>query len=437
MSTIVKLEAENVKRLQAVSISPDGKPVVIVGGKNAQGKSSLLDSIEYALGGKPNAEEPIRKGQDKARIVLETEELVVTRRFTKKGSYINVEKKECGTLKSPQAILDDLVGPLSFDPLEFARMGNSKEGQRQQARTLRELVGVDTTQLDIDYGERYDERTVVNRQVKDMAAQIDAIPEDDVKAVSVTDLLAELEKRQAFNDELDDKLQDADREAELAGQAITDHERTLEEIKGIEAHIEQLKKDIDVKWEFVKDREKAAEEHISKENEMRKQAASTESKDTQEIREQIQLAEVTNERAAQQQRRNELVDKHAGLQKKADTLTGDMEKIDKQKQELLASAKFPVEGLSFNEHGVTYNDVPFSQCSSAEQMRVSLAMGISLNPKLKVMLIRDGSLLDEDNLKMISDMSEEAGAQVWIERVSDGDEVSVIIEDGQVLEGKV
>lgn len=88
--------------------------------------------------------------------------------------------------------------------------------------------------------------------------------------------------------------------------------------------------------------------------------------------------------------------------------------------------------VTFGNGVVLYQDIPLDQCSSAERLRVSVSIGLAMNPKLKVLLIRDGSLLDEDNLQMIATMAEKADAQVWIERVGDGEECSVVIEDGQV-----
>lgn len=79
-----------------------------------------------------------------------------------------------------------------------------------------------------------------------------------------------------------------------------------------------------------------------------------------------------------------------------------------------------------------FNGIPFSQASSAEKLKVSMAMSIALNPTLRVVLIRDASLLDSNSLKMVAEMAEKTKSQVWIERVSDGDPVGVVIEDGQV-----
>jgi hypothetical protein len=99
---------------------------------------------------------------------------------------------------------------------------------------------------------------------------------------------------------------------------------------------------------------------------------------------------------------------------------------------LVQAAKMPIDGLDLGDGGVLYKGLPFEQASSAEQLRVSVAMGLALNPSLKVLLIRDGSLLDDANLATIATMAHDAEAQVWIERVGEGEEVSVVIEEGRV-----
>ena len=90
--------------------------------------------------------------------------------------------------------------------------------------------------------------------------------------------------------------------------------------------------------------------------------------------------------------------------------------------------------IGFGDEGVTFNGLPIEQASSAEQTRVAVAIGLAANPELPVVLIRDGSLLDEDSLAAVAKQAAERGAQVWIERVGDGKECSVIIEDGEVVE---
>jgi hypothetical protein len=106
------------------------------------------------------------------------------------------------------------------------------------------------------------------------------------------------------------------------------------------------------------------------------------------------------------------------------------------KTKLVQEAKFPVEGLGFSEDIVTFNGIPLQQASTAEQLRVSVAIGLALNPKLKVLLIRGGNALDDESMKLIAKMAEEAGAQVWMEWVTrhagDNEGISVMIEDGHV-----
>jgi hypothetical protein len=120
--------------------------------------------------------------------------------------------------------------------------------------------------------------------------------------------------------------------------------------------------------------------------------------------------------------------------KQAKEKTEEIENIDAAKARQLEVAKFPVPELSFDETGVVYRGVPFAQASGAEQLRVSMGVAMALNPTLKVCLIRDGSLLDDKNLALVAEMAAEQGGQVWLERVSDGPEVSVVIEDGSVKE---
>ena len=137
---IVSLETENVKRLKAVRIEPDGT-MVVIGGRNAQGKSSVLDSIEMALGGKESApREPIRRGEKSARVVLQLDGeygLKIVRKFTEKGSTLSIETADGMKPKSPQGLLDQLCNRIAFDPLQFVR-----QKPADQAATLRKLVGL-------------------------------------------------------------------------------------------------------------------------------------------------------------------------------------------------------------------------------------------------------------------------------------------------------
>lgn len=421
MSKIIRLEAENVKRLKAVCIEPNGKPVVIIGGRNGQGKSSLLDSIEYALGGKPDVERPIRDGESRARVIVETEELVVTRHFTPKDSRVEVQAKSGElrhTIKSPQALLDKLVGKLAFDPLAFSRMDS-----KSQVATLRELTGVDFRELDAERLRAYDERTALNREAKALNAQLQSLPDQEglpEDEVSVSELAQELERRMELNRGNDEKR------GKLAA-ARKDEERIGLSVASIEREIAELQRMLDSEKQCLADA-------VHKREGWEKLVASLEDAGLEEIREQLRGAEEVNVLIRQNQKQRSLQMQAQGKETEIARYTAKIEEIDRRKRELLAASPLPIAGLSFDEAGVSFNGIPFSQCSSAEQLRVSVAMGLAMNPELKLLLIRDGSLLDSDSLRMVEEMARAADATIMIERVGDGQEVSVVIEDGSVKE---
>src|SRR4051812_15757401 len=159
---IIRFEAQNIQRLSAVTIEPSADAsAVVLAGANEEGKSSVLDSIEMALGGeKVLPPEPIRRGQEKAQIVVDLGDMIVTRRFTAKGSSLTVTNREGLSYPSPQALLNGFYNKLSFDPLAFAHAKAD-----EQAGILRRLAGLDTKDLDDARKKLFEARTIANRDV--------------------------------------------------------------------------------------------------------------------------------------------------------------------------------------------------------------------------------------------------------------------------------
>jgi ribosomal silencing factor RsfS len=184
MMKILRLTAENVKRLSVVEIAPNGSPIVVIAGENEAGKSSVLDAIEMALGGEKSLPpEPVRRGQEKAKVIADLGDIIVTRRFTQSGSSLTVTNREGAKFPSPQAMLDGLVGRLSFDPLAFASMKPDV-----QATTLRALAKIDTTDIETARKKAYDERTLVNRDVTQSDAALAKMPKHDGVGVELQSL---------------------------------------------------------------------------------------------------------------------------------------------------------------------------------------------------------------------------------------------------------
>jgi len=414
---IIKLKAANVKRIKAVEVTPVGA-VVTITGKNGEGKTSLLDSIVYAIGGKKFIpSEPIRRGERSAEIVVDLGDLIIKRRFKGSNTYLEVTNKEGAVQKSPQAILDKLKGAVGFDAGEFSRMKADK-----QLETLKALVGLDFAEIDNKRKAAYDNRTNVNRDLKTAEAKLDDMPSPHVdvtgEEVSVADLARELEGRQlqiAENAEVRRVLEAKHAEEGIHMIRIAEAE---EEISRLETDRDCQKKGLAACIEVIG--------HLAAE------AEKLEDPNVEEVRTKIAGAEAANRKVRENKAREVLVEEVESLTTKSGGYTAAIDVIDAEKTAMVANAKMPVENLGLGDVGVTLNGLPLDQAASSEQLRVSVAIGLALNPTLKVLTIEDGSLLDDDSMKMIETMVNDADAQCWIETVDSDDPSAVVIEDGMV-----
>lgn len=401
---IIKLEAENVKRLKAVEINPDG-PVQVITGKNGAGKSSVLDAIYLALAGRPAAKEtilPIRDGETKASVRLDLGDLVVLRTWTASGTTLKVTNAGDGSeKKSPQGLLDSMLGQLSFDPLAFTLL--SPKAQLEALLALVELP-FNPAELDAERAAIYDQRTEVNRKVRELKVQLEdappaprGTPDNEVSASAIVDQINAAAANNARHS--------------AARSRVFDLRRQID--------------DLEAKLAELRDAEQAAIAICD---------ACDQPVDIAPLQAQLENVEQTNRQVRDKQRRSDIQSALSDAETAATDLTGKLAEIDKRKADGLAAATFPVEGLGFDEAGVTFDGVPFSQASAAQQIRVSLAMAMSGNPELRVARIKDGSLLDEDSMQLIAEMAAAHDFQVWIERVgSSADGTAVLIEDGEVV----
>ena len=151
------------------------------------------------------------------------------------------------------------------------------------------------------------------------------------------------------------------------------------------------------------------------------------------LSQEITAAKKISETLRLRDQKGELIRQHSLAQAEVESLTLAMAARLKSKEDAISRAEMPIRGLSFGEDGVMFNGVPFEQCSQAEQLVVSTVIGIALNPKLRVIRIQDGSLLDEHNLGVLRKLAEQHDAQLWIEAVVSDDPCAVHIEDGSVV----
>lgn len=420
---IIELKAENIKKLVAVEIKPDGNMVQITG-KNGQGKTSVLDSIWWALAGASNIQaSPIRQGEKSARIRLDMGELIVTRTFRqpKEGglgtSSIIVENADGARFPSPQRMLDDLIGSLSFDPLGFARM----EGKKKYEVLKQFVSGANFEEIDEANKTDYEERTWKTRKMRELRAAGNAI---------VVDLnLVSMYKEKIDEYALVKKMQEANAhnlniqsERMRRTRLVQDQEDIVRSAADKEKQIKQLQLEI----------EELRKKHagITKEmNSLKDVAAPI---DLTDITKEAEIAKRVNAELGKKEERDKYFSDADFYENEALKLTDKIKAREEEKIEKIKNSKMPIDGVSFKDGEVMINGMPFNQLSDAEQLRISVSIAMALNPKIKIIRIRDGSLLDENSLKIVGEMADQKDFQVWIEMVRSDAKMGFILEDGMI-----
>ncbi len=423
---IVSLTAENVKRIVAVKITPAGN-LVEIRGKNRQGKTSILDSMCWALEGANAIQKtPIRTGQSKAWVRLDLGDYIVQRTFAsvEDGGFttsLTVDNAAGGRLQKGQTLLTSFLGSLTLDPIEFARMK-----PREQFDKLKGFVtGVDIEAIDAANRTDFDKRTDVKRRANEKAVEAgaiaipDATPMAKVDESAITDELAEVG---AFNATLERRAERREATAKEAADLRTSAAADKAKCDELLAEIQRIR-DIGVRKEV-------------KAGELEETLAAAEPlpapKDAAEVRARLEAAKRTNAALEQAERRKKLKAEAEALDKEAEALTETIDTRENSKRQAIAEAKLPVDGVTFADGAILLNGVPFNQASDAEQLRASVAIAMAGEPRLRVLRIREGSLLDEDGLKLVATMAAERNFQVWLEAVDSSGTRGFVIEDGHV-----
>lgn len=433
--TLVSLEIDGFKRLKMVRLQLEpGGNLVRLRGDNEAGKSSVLDAIHALVGGKGALPpEPIRKGEARARILGEfaPDGLIVERVITPKGTTVQVRSADGAKYGTPQAILDSLMGPkLRFDPGTFITMERAK-----QIEVLRSAAKLDFVALDAKRSGLYDERTRVNNEGKAKRARHDAMPASTgVERVDVSKALERQRELLAAKDlrlEMLARKEAASKDARIAA----------EKCKASEADVRRAEVALDEARARLADRRKDYDYHLSFLLEAQNKQRHTEDcvsecvdvqPELDAVAAQIAGAEAVNRSVEASEAKAVLAKELDELREKSAKLSEQIEAVDKEKADMLAAAKLPVDGLGFTDDGVTLDGLPFEQASQAKKILVAFALWLAEHPRLGVVPIPNASLLGKGALEAVARMAAEHGVQVFLEVVGDGD-VGIVFEDGEVV----
>lgn len=405
---VVELTVRDVMAARAVTITPDpDESLVVIGGDNAQGKTSTLAAMAAALGAPRKMTDPVRHGAAEGSVTVNLGAIVVTRTWTEAGdTNLEIRTAAGGEIKAPSRRLAELMGPAAIDPLAFA-------AARPQDRitTLCRVVGLDIETMDRQRQELYDRRTVTGRQIKSLEGQLDPIKPPDPALPAVEVDVADLaEVLAARTDE------HAQRRA-LVEAASSARDR----LAVLDRQLAQLQAD--------RDAAAARAQQLADTLEL-----ADELPDLDEARVALQAAKATNtaiREAASYRRLNaELI----AARRQRDEETEAIAAIDRAKAEALASADLPVAGLGIGDDDVTLGGVAFGQLSSAQQLEIACAVEMAAHPAVRVILADDGSRFDLNHLAWLRQLAADRGYQVWTTRASKGPECSVLIADGTTVE---
>ncbi len=401
MIKINKLEIENVKRVKAVSLEPTQNGLTVIGGRNGQGKTSILDSIAWALGGnKYKPSQPYREGS----VLPPNLQISLSNGLEIKRDGKNSDLKviDPSGQKAGQKLLDSFVEEFALNLPKFMESSNA-----DKARTLLQIIGVGDKLAEFEKKEQelYNERLVIGRvadQKKKFAAEMTYFQEAPKELISVSELIQEQQAILAKNAE-NERLR-GQRDSLKQRQVKLDSEiaRLIEEKAKVDQQLEIAEKDaLDLHDESTEQLEYS----ISNTEEINRKVRANLDKDKAE-----QDAQIEKE--------------------KYDNLSAQIDRIRLDKNQLLEDADLPLPGLSVAEGELLYKGQRWDNMSGAEQLKVSTAIVRKLNPECGFILIDKLEQMDLDTLKEFGQWLEQEQLQAIATRVSTGDECSIIISDG-------
>lgn len=412
---INKLEIENVKRVKAVKMEPAADGLTVIGGRNNQGKTSVLDAIAWALGGesfRPSA--AAREGSvipPNLKVVMNNG-LVVER----KGKNSALKVTDPSGQKAGQQLLDSFVEKLALNLPKFMESSG-----KEKAKTLLKIIGVgdQVEALERQETDQYNRRRAIGQiadQKKKFAKEQPYYPDAPNELVSPTELIRQQQEILARNGE-------NQRKRDLADQFQIDYNRQYERVKSLEVEFSEAKAKLSA---IESDLETA-----------RKSAEDLQDESTAELEANIANIEEINRKVRANLDKDKAEEDAREYQRQYDELTKELEETRDKKSALLKSAALPLPGLSVEDGELVYNGQKWDNMSGSDQLKVATAIVRKLNPECGFVLMDKLEQMDLDTLQDFGTWLEAEGLQVIATRVSTGEECSIIIEDGYVAgEGK-
>ena len=414
---IMALEAENVKRIKAVALTPSPTGLTLVGGNNNQGKTSVLDALAWALGGdrfRPDAAQ--RDGAvAPAHLKVKLSNGVVVER---KGKNSTLTVTDPTGRRSGQQLLNAFIEPLALDLPRFMEASD-----KEKADILLRIIGIGTElhTRDMEIKALYDKRTFTGQlaaQKKHFAEELISYPDAPEKPVSASDLIRQQQEILARNGENQRKRNQLDK--------LIDEKNQLNfTLRDLDEKIEDLKEEYEQTQAKFTDLEKQIFQ-------ARKSAAQLQDESTAELEASIRDIEEINQKVRANLEKSRAEDEAARYASDYDKLTEAITRKRADRMALLNGADLPLPGLGVEDGALTYKGKHWRDMSGSDQLRVAAAIVRRLNPDCGFVLLDKLEQMDMTTLQKFSAWLETEHLQAIATRVSTGSECQIIIEDGMV-----
>ena len=401
---INKLEIENVKRIKAVKVEPKANGLTVIGGNNNQGKTSVLDSIAWALGGeryKPS--QATREGS----VIPPTLHIVMNNGLVveRKGKNSALKVTDPHGQKAGQQLLNEFVEQLALDLPKFMEASGT-----EKAKILLQIIGVgpQLAQFEQQEEELYQERLYIGRtadQKEKFAKEQPYFADAPKDLISASELIRQQQEILARNGE-------NQRKREQLHQLEQKYQRINEQITALLAEQKQVENDLET---------------------ARKSALNLNDESTEELEQNISNIEEINRKVRANLDKEKAEDDAKTYRDQYNSLTKDLEDVRDKKAQLLNSAELPLPELSVKEGELIYKGQKWDNMSGSDRLKVSTAIVRKLNPNCGFVLLDKLEQMDMKSLQEFGEWLEAEGLQAIATRVSTGDECSIIIEDGYVV----
>ena len=407
---INKLEIENVKRVKAVKIEPTPAGLTVVGGKNNQGKTSVLDSIAWALGGeKHRPSQPQREGSvlpPTLKVQL-SNGLIVER----KGKNSDLKVTDPNGRKGGQQLLNEFVEQLAIDLPKFMESTG-----KEKAQTLLKIIGVgdQLVKIEIEEHELYNQR----RTIGQIADQKQKYADEQV-------FYQEAPKELVSPSELIKQQQDI-----LARNG--DNQRKREKVEQIKWTVTSLQSEVAALEKQLQIKKASLDQSLNDLNIAQMDALDLQDESTAELEASIANIDEINRKVRANLDKEKAEEDAKNYKDQYDSLTAQINQLRNAKFELLNKADMPLPELSVENGELIYKGYKWDNMSGSDQLKVATAIVRKLNPKCGFVLLDKLEQMDLDTMNEFGQWLEQEGLQAIATRVSTGDECSIIIEDGYV-----